>query len=225
MTAKPRRNERGLVMPPGPRSIPRSPAPRRKRERPPEPPEVPGIVAKAAGDLVTIAAAVRACDVCKGTDERIALGSGYPRAPVMLVRDRPSVADLDAGIAFAEDGEALDKAFTGLGLPLSWVYGTCIVRAEGGSPCPDHLLAEIEAIEPSVLVAFGPRTVDGLRALGGRCGFGVPDEVPQGQPTPIRPGLVLIATEPLPEGVTQKDAKRRLWRDLQQIPQHLTAER
>jgi hypothetical protein len=77
-------------------------------------------------------------------------------------------------------------------------------------------------VEPSVVIAFGPRAVEAVRALHGRCGIDVPNEVPQGTPVHLRPGLVLIATEPLPEGVSLKESKRRLWRDLQQIPQFLT---
>jgi uracil-DNA glycosylase family 4 len=212
-------------MPPGPRSIPRSPATRRKKERIPEPPAVPLLVAKAAGDLVALAAAIRACEVCGVADEPFALGSGYPRAPVMLVGDRPSEADLESGVAFTDEAEALDKAFAGLGMSLSHLYGTTVIRSASGRPCADHLLAEIEAVEPCVLVAFGPKTVDGLRALSGRCGLVVPDDVPQSAPVLLRVGLHLIATEPLPSGVTQKDSKRRLWRDLQQVPALVETER
>jgi hypothetical protein len=32
---------------------------------------------------------------------------------------------------------------------------------------------------------------------------------------------MLVATEPLPEGVTGRDPKRRLWRDLQTVPRLL----
>jgi uracil-DNA glycosylase len=217
MSTRPRRSERGLVMPPGPRSIPRAPAQRRKRERAPEPPDVPPLVAKAAGDLVAIAAAIRACALC-GSDGKVALGSGYPRAPVMLVAERPTPTDLEAGYVFVEEAEALDKAFSALGMSLSAVYGTSAARSASGPPCPDHLLAEIEAVEPCVLVAFGPRAVEAVRSLDGRCGLIVPDTVPQGEPVTLRPGLDLIATEPLPHGLSSKDGKRRLWRDLRQIP-------
>jgi uracil-DNA glycosylase family 4 len=218
MSPKPRRSERGLVMPPGQRSIPRSRPTRPKPQRAPEAPEVPSLVAKAAGDLVSIAASIRLCSLCVGSEKRYALGAGYPRAPVMLVGERPTEADLETGTVFTDEADALDKAFVALGMSLSWVYGTTVFRTKDGVGCADHLLAEIEAVEPRVIVAFGPRAVDGIRALEGRCGLHVPDEVPQGSPVGLRPGLVLIASEPLPEGVTQKDAKRRLWRDLQQVP-------
>jgi uracil-DNA glycosylase family 4 len=143
----------------------------------------------------------------------------------MLVAERPSASDLDSGNAFTDEAEALDKAFDALGIPLSWVYGTTAVRCgaeETTGPeieaCAKHLLIEIEAVEPRVIVAFGPRAADAIRALDGRCGLGVPEMLPQGDAVKIRDGLHMLVTEPVPEGVTNKDSKRRLWRDLQQVP-------
>lgn len=143
----------------------------------------------------------------------------------MLVAERPSDADLDGGLAFAEASPALEKAFAALGIALSRVYGATAVRCGSAAAtssqidaCAVHLLLEIEAVEPTVVVALGPRAVEAVRALHGRCGLRVPEEVPQGSPVRLRPGLSMVATEPVPEGITQREAKRRLWRDLQQLP-------
>jgi uracil-DNA glycosylase family 4 len=148
----------------------------------------------------------------------------------MLVGERPSASDLESGGAFTDESEALDKAFEALGIPLSWVFGATAVRCGPGAAtdeqiaaCSVHLLVEIEATEPAVIVAFGAGAVQALRSLDGRCGIRVPDAIPQGEPTRLRPGLVAIATEPLPAGVTQKESKRRLWRDLQKVPELLGA--
>ena len=224
--AKPRRSERGLVMPPGRRTIPRAPAPR-KPSRAPREEDVtaPPLVAKAAGELLSLNTRIRGCDACDRSGPRRAFGTGYPRAAVLLVKEHPSASDLDTEAVLTDEAEALDKAFAALGVPLSWVYGATAVRC-GSAPatppqieaCAVHLLIELEAVEPSVVVAFGPRAVESVRALDGRCGIVVPDEVPQGQAVRLRPGLSLVATEPLPEGVTKKDSKRRLWRDLQLVP-------
>lgn len=181
---------------------------------------------KAAGELLSLAARIRSCEACDRAFPRRAFGTGYPRAPVMLVSEHPTESDLDAESAFTDESTALDKAFSALGIPLGWVYGATAVRC-GRAPatteqvesCCVHLLVEIEAVDPRVVVAFGPRAVQAVRALHGRCGLVVPDEIPQGSAVRLRPGLVLVATEPLPEGVTNKDSKRRLWRDLQQLPE------
>lgn len=223
---KPRRNERGLVMPPGRRTIPRAPAPRRT-SRPPRSEDdavASALVSKAAGELTALAARIRACEACERAQPRRAFGTGYPRAAVLLVSEHPSVSDLDTEGAMTDEAEALDKAFAALKIPLWWVYGSTTVRC-GSAPatsgqidaCANHLLTEIEAVEPSVVIAFGPRAVDAVRALDGRCGLVVPGEVPQGRAVRLRGGLSLVATEPLPEGVTRKESKRRLWRDLRLV--------
>ncbi len=214
-------------MPPGRRTIPRAPAPRKASRPPRDEDDVAApapLVAKAAGELTALAARIRACEACERAGPRRAFGTGFPRASVLLVSEHPSASDLDAEGVMTDEAEALDKAFAALQIPLSWVYGATTVRC-GSAPastghieaCAVHLLIEIEAVEPSVVVAFGPRAVEAVRALHGRCGLVVPDEVPQGQAVRLRPGLSMIATEPLPEGVTRKDSKRRLWRDLKLV--------
>jgi len=213
-------------MPPG-RRIPRPP------DTPPERPPLPESsdasitddAAKAAGELVALAAAIRACEACGRRGEARVFGTGYPRALVMLLKDVPSAADLESGNAFTDEAEPLTKAFEALAIPVAWVYGTTAVRAGETAPtqdelraCSAHLVGEIEAVQPRILVAFGPRAVEAVRVLDGRCGIRVPAEVPQGEAVSVRADLVLIATEPLPDGVTGRDAKRRLWRDLQAVP-------
>jgi uracil-DNA glycosylase family 4 len=213
-------------MPQG-RRIPRPPD--TPLERPPLPEasdaSITDEVAKAAGELVALAAVIRACAACERRGSSRVFGAGYPRALVMLLKDAPSAADAESGNAFTDEAEPLTKAFDALGIPAAWVYGSTAVRSGSTAPtldelraCSAHLVNEIEAVQPRVLVAFGPRAVDAVRVLEGRCGLRVPAEVPQGEPVSIRADLVLIATEPLPEGVTGRDAKRRLWRDLQAIP-------
>jgi uracil-DNA glycosylase family 4 len=212
-------------MPPG-RRIPRPPD--TPPQRPPLPEQADASiaedVAKAAGELVALAASIRACESCRRRGGPLVFGSGYPRALVMLVKDAPSAADAESGNAFTEEAEPLTKAFEALGIPIAWVYGTTAVRGGVTAPtldelraCAAHLVTEIEAIQPRVLVAFGPRAVEAVRVLDGRCGIRVPEEVPQGEAVSVRADLVLIATEPLPDGVTGREAKRRLWRDLQAV--------
>jgi uracil-DNA glycosylase family 4 len=212
-------------MPSG-RSIPRPPSTRPRKPKPPdEAPEVSTDVAKAGGELVSLASRIRACTACDRACPDRAYGTGYPRAPIMLVKERPSAADAEAGEAFVEEGEALAKAFAALGIPLSWIYGATSVRCGSSAAtsdqtkaCAEHLLVEIEAVLPRVLVVCGAKAFDAVRVLDGRCGLHIPDEIATGERLVVRSDLTLIVTEPLPEGVTQKEPKRRLWRDLQLIP-------
>jgi uracil-DNA glycosylase family 4 len=182
-------------------------------------------VAKAAGELTALTARIRSCDRCGRAQDARVYGTGFPRAVVMLVKDAPSAGDVESGNAFSDEAPALTKAFEALGIPVAWVYASTAVRcgdgpatAEQSAACAGHLLTEIEAVQPRVLVAFGAEAVDALRALDGRCGVRVPDVVAQGEPVPVRADLTLVATESLPEGLSGREAKRRLWRDLRTLP-------
>lgn len=215
-------------MPPG-RSIPRPPPSRPRKPKLPDEAGAPNPdLVKASGELVALAATIRGCTACDRACPDRALGTGYPRAPIMLVKEHPSAADAEAGSAFTEEAEALAKAVEALGIPLSWVYGSTAVRCGAGpanfdqmKACSVHLLIELEAVLPRVIVAFGAKTVEVLRALDGQCGLRVPEEVPSGEAVVLRSDLTLVLTESLPEGLTQKEAKRRLWRDLRLIPELL----
>lgn len=216
---------RPLVMPKG-RSIPRQPGSRPRRPEPPaEQAELDPRLRKIAGELTAGWANIHACHACERACDERAYGTGHVEAPIMLVKDRPSTEDLETTNAFTADAEALGKAFDALGIPLSWLYGSTAVRC-GSAPatteqieaCAGHLLAEIEAIAPKVIVAFGARAAEALIALDGRCGLSIPDDPPKGTLLRVRPGLDILITEQLPEGIQNKEAKRRLWRDLQAVP-------
>jgi uracil-DNA glycosylase len=211
-------------MPPG-RSIPRPPASRPKKPKPPAEGEIPVDLQKSSGELVALSSRIRACTACDRAAPERAYGTGYPRAPIMLLKDRPSAADLETSGAFADSSEALTKAFAALRIPISWTFGSTAVRC-GDAPatgdqiaaCATHLLIEIEAVSPRVIVVFGETALAALRSLDGRCGLQVPDEIPRGEAVSVRTDLSVILTEDLPQGVVQKDAKRRLWADLQRVP-------
>ncbi len=215
-------------MPAG-RSIPRPPPSRPKKPKPPDEGELALDIAKASGELIGLATTIRACTACDRSCPERAYGTGYPRAPVMLLKDRPSTADLETSGTFTDEADALTKAFEALGVPISWVFGSTAVRCGDGpatidqiKACATHVLIEIESVAPRVLVVFGEKALESVRALDGRCGLRVPEEIVRGEVTEIRSDLSLLLTEDLPQGVTQKDAKRRLWADLQRVPALLT---
>jgi uracil-DNA glycosylase len=229
MTArKPRPEGRSLVMPPG-RRIPRPPSTKPSRPEPPaDAGDTPSQVLKAAGDLVALSGQIRECKVC-GSGPFV-LGTGSPSAPVMLLKGFPSSADLESGGAFTDEADALTKAFEALGIPIGWTYGTTAVRIAATTSDPQeaiahgvgHLVVEIEAVGPQVIVAFGPEASAALSQLNGRCGLEVSDQLSPAELVRVRTDLQVLVTEPLPEGVTNKESKRRLWRDLQIVPPALS---
>jgi len=207
------------------RRIPRPPAtnPPRPDMPPAEAEDTPPQVLKAAGDLSALGGQIGECKVCGAGP--FVLGTGSPRAPVMLLKGFPSAADLESGGAFTDEADALTKAFEALGIPIGWTYGTTAARVAAADDTQEaiahgvgHLVVEIEAVGPRVIVAFGPEASNALSQLNGRCGLEVPDPLPAAELVRVRTDLHVLVTEPLPEGVTNKEAKRRLWRDLQIVP-------
>lgn len=212
-------------MPQG-RRIPRPPSPAPRRPDAPEDGDATDpLVAKAAGELIVGWAKIRSCEDCERACADRAYGTGHPRAPIMLVKERPAREDLESTNAFASDAEALTKAFDALGIPASWLFGSTAVRCgdaaanrEEVRACAQHLLLEIEAVAPRVIVAFGELATQAVVALDGRCGLKIPPQVARGEAIRIRSSLTLVVTEALPGGLTNKEAKRRLWRDLRLLP-------
>jgi len=207
------------------RRIPRPPATKPSMpEAPADAGDTPTQILKAAGDLVALSGQIRECKVCNASGS-IVSGTGSPRAPVMLLKAFPSAADLESGGAFTDEADALTKAFEALGIPIGWTYGTTAARVAAADDTQEaiahgvgHLVVEIEAVGPRVIVAFGPEASNALSQLNGRCGLEVPDPLPAAELVRVRTDLHVLVTEPLPEGVTNKEAKRRLWRDLQIVP-------
>ena len=208
------------------RRIPRPPATKPSMpEAPADAGDTPTQILKAAGDLVALSGQIRECKVCNASGS-IVSGTGSPRAPVMLLKAFPSAADLESGGAFTDEADALTKAFEALGIPIGWTYGTTAVRyattasetREAIAHGVGHLMVEIEAVGPRVIVAFGPQASTAISKLNGHCGLEAPDPLPAAEPVRVRTDLHVLVTEPLPEGVTNKEAKRRLWRDLQTVP-------
>jgi uracil-DNA glycosylase family 4 len=214
-------------MPPG-RKIPRSPSERPDLPAPPRdagaPPALRDQLEKAGAELRSLAADIAACNACGRAGDARVLGSGYPRARIMLLKDRPSEADATAGTAFVTEAPQLEKAFERLRIPVSWIWastalrcGTSRAETDDIRACATHLLVEIEAVQPAIVVAFGDKALDAVRALDGRCGIRAPETIENGALVALRPGLDLLCTEPLPLGLTEPESKRRLWRDLRAL--------
>lgn len=224
MSPRPRRDPHALTMS-TPRRIERvvsGAAARSKTQVAP----IGDVLAKAGAELSALAEAVLACTACQRCERPRTFGTGFPQAAVMLIKDAPSAEDIRTGTAFADEAEALSRAFAALEIPLSRVYGTTAVRCGDESAsmdetkaCSPHLLVELEAVAPRIVIAFGQKAADAVRLLDGQCGLSVPETLEQGQPTEVRAGLSLLVTEALPDGIRVPDSKKRLWRDLQLLPE------
>ena len=105
-----------------------------------------------------------------GNGERVpVLGSGHPRADVMLLKHRPQAAEVQEGVAFfGRTGQAILKSLQRLGVDPMEVYGTNCVKfeeAEEDEQAREWLMRELHIVQPKLVVVMGEDALEFLNAL------------------------------------------------------------
>ena len=98
--------------------------------------------------------------------------------------------------------DALDRSLQSVGLPQAYVTWTP----------SDHLLREILALEPGVLVAVGPQAARDIDALGYPLVRQTFSEAEEGEWFSWTSGMVGLRLPPLAPALEDEAAKRRFWR-------------
>lgn len=159
-------------------------------------------------ELPVLAAAIRGCQGCDlhRHATQAVFGEGPPKAPVMLVGEQPGDQEDRQGQPFVGPaGTLLDQALQAAGIRRSQVYVTNAVKhfrfeERGGrrihkkprglevAACRPWLSAEIEQVDPRLIVALGATAA---LSVGGR-EFAVQQE--RGQLLPLGAGRQLLIT-------------------------------
>ena len=119
--------------------------------------------------LGAVEARARACTRCPSlvaSRSAVVVGSGPPRAPVVLVTGAPGAHQDALGAALVGRAARLvDRALADAGLARAAVYVTPLVKClppgnRTPTPaevahCSGHLVAQVEAVEPIVVIALG----------------------------------------------------------------------
>jgi len=118
------------------------------------------------------------CQRCRLSGQRaqIVFGSGNPKAHVMFVGEGPGAEEDRQGLPFVgRAGQLLTKIIEAMGLTRQEVYITNVVKCrppENRAPQPDEiaeclpfLKAQIEAIQPKLIVALGLHAATTLTGL------------------------------------------------------------
>jgi len=104
-----------------------------------------------------------------GNGERVpVLGSGHPRADVILIKHRPQPAEIQEGVAFfGRTGQAILKSLQRLRVDPLAVYGTNCLKFGGEDPeeARPWLVRELHIVQPKLLVLMGERTVEFVNSL------------------------------------------------------------
>ncbi len=146
--------------------------------------------------------------LCPGADT--VAWSGDLLAEVVLVKGMPGPSEAagDAALSGA-DGEAILKALAALGWDPQQVFATVSRPQAGLDParCAQRVHAQIEAIDPQVVVALDP-----IAAADVATGLGVPPLHP-GREVRIG-GRRIVALEGFESVLSDESAKRRVWTQL-----------
>lgn len=187
-------------------------------------PVAPGPGADPAGRLEAVRAQMgdcRLCRLCEGR-KQIVFGVGNPSARVMFVGEGPGAEEDRQGIPFVgRAGQLLTDIITkGMGVRRESVYIANIVKcrppenrvpqADEMAACLPFLEAQIEAVNPEVIVALGATACQGL--------LGVPVQITRfrGRWTNFR-GIPLMPTFHPSYLLRNPAAKREVWDDIQEV--------
>jgi DNA polymerase len=202
-----------------------------------------GAPVPAARDLATLRAAAaecRACDLWERATQTV-FGEGSEDADVMLVGEQPGDQEDKQGRPFAGPaGRVLDEALEAAGIDRSKVYVTNVVKHFKWKPqgkrrihqkpnaaeiaaCRPWLDAELEAVQPRLLICLG---ASAAQALLGRT-FRVTNERGKLVESPLAP-MVMATVHPssvlrAPDDETRRVEFKRLVEDLRTAAEALAA--
>lgn len=115
--------------------------------------------------LAVTASTCRRCGLCE-TRSRVVFASGNPRARLMLIGEAPGAEEDKQGLPFVgRAGELLNKILEAIGLRRDEVYVANVVKCrppgnrdpqpEEMAACRSYLDAQIDLVQPDLLVALG----------------------------------------------------------------------
>lgn len=163
----------------------------------------------------------RRCRLCEGRSQ-IVFGAGNPSARVMFVGEGPGAEEDRQGVPFVgRAGQLLTDIITkGMGVRRESVYIANIVKCrppenripqgDETASCLPFLEAQIEAVNPEVIVALGATACQGL--------LGVPVQITKtrGRWTNFR-GIPLMPTFHPSYLLRNPAAKKEVWLDIQEV--------
>ncbi|MDQ2621824.1 MAG: uracil-DNA glycosylase [Actinomycetota bacterium] len=172
---------------------------------------------RAIRELNQLSRDLQECEACARTRVMPVLGSGHPQADIMLLKQAPTVSEVEEGVAFyGRSGNALMKSFKRLSIDPLTVYGTVCAKCpveeseEPDPACVARLVDEFNIVQPKIVVVMGEDALDTLNGL----------EVPLARVLEAREGEIQAFTPAcdalfVPEidgALDEEGAKRRFWR-------------
>jgi uracil-DNA glycosylase family 4 len=147
------------------------------------------------------------------------LGSGHPLPDVVLLKHRPTPAEIAEGVAFfGRSGAALIKSMERLQVDPTAVYGTNCLKF--GTEDPDlaapWLARELHITQPKLLVVMGVEAVSFVNGLGFPLAR-VVDAARVGELQSFTPTIEALVTPDIDASLDDQGAKNRLWEALRPL--------
>jgi len=172
---------------------------------------------RAIRELNQVSREIQDCQHCPRGKLMPVLGSGHPQADIFMLKQAPTTAEIEEGVAFyGRAGNALMKSFKRLGIDPLVVYGTLCVKCPIAEPdlaaqeCVARLAEELAIVQPKILVVMGEpalRILNGLNVPLSR-----PIEQREGEIQAFTPTIDSLYVPDIDDSLDEEGAKQRFWR-------------
>jgi len=140
------------------------------------------------------------------------LGSGHPRADVMLLKLRPQAAEIQEGVAFfGRTGQAILKSLQRLNVDPMSIYGTnCLKFAdESDEEARPFLVRELHIVQPKLVVVMGPEALAFLNAV--EFPLASPLEEREGELQQLTATIAALVVPDIDASLDEQPAKTKFW--------------
>ncbi len=171
---------------------------------------------RAIRELNELTRDLQECEHCPRGNLMPVLGSGHPRADVVLLKHSARTAEVEEGVAFyGRSGNAITKSLKRLSIDPLVVYGTLCVKCPlddpslAGGECIGRVVEELMIVEPRVIVVMGEPALETLNELG--MPLSRPLAAQAGQLQSFTPTVDALFTPDIDESLDSDAAKREFW--------------
>ena len=172
---------------------------------------------RAIRELNQVSREIQDCQHCPRGKLMPVLGSGHPQADIFMLKQAPTTAEIEEGVAFyGRAGNALMKSFKRLGIDPLVVYGTLCVKCPIAEPdlaaqeCVARLAEELAIVQPKILVVMGEPALRILNGLG--VPLSRPVEQREGEIQAFTPTIDALYVPDIDDSLDEEGAKQRFWR-------------
>jgi uracil-DNA glycosylase len=147
-----------------------------------------------------------------GSERVPVVGSGHPRAEILLLKHRPRDAEVHEGVAFfGRAGQAALKSIQRLRIDPMAIYGTNCVKYEGEPEEESRrwLARELHVVQPKIVVVMGQDALACLNAVS----FPLSREVEWklGEIQHLTPTIEALTVPDVDEALDTQEGKRAFW--------------